>query len=142
MMKRKRRTRILVDGDPAVRRRLADSIRSSREVIELESPNNGLVMITMRETARRRLFHLGEVMVTEAKVEIDGTVGLGIITGDNPDAAADLAVIDAACNAGLPECDSWTAILAAEEARLGRVRRSEEARLLETRVRFETMDTD
>lgn len=140
-MRRKRRTRILVDGDPSVRRRLAAEIRDVHEVIELESPDNGLVMIKMRETARRSLFYLGEILVTESKVQVEGAIGLGIIAGDNPDAATDLAVIDAAYNAALPECTEWTGVLEAEERRLIESRATEETRLLETRVRFETMDS-
>lgn len=141
-MKRKRRTQILVDGDGALRRRLAEEIRAAHSVVELEQPENGLVMITMRETARRSLFHLGELLATECRVEVDGAIGLGIIAGDDPEAARDLAVIDGAFNAALPECDAWLESLEAEERRLATVRAAEETRLLETRVRFETMDAD
>lgn len=141
-MKRRRRTRILVDGDAALRRRLADEIRAAHEVKQLDRPENGLVMITMRETARRSLFHLGELLVCECRVEIDGAIGLGIIAGDDPDAARDLAVIDGAYTAALSECDAWMGLLEAEERRLMELRATEETRLLETRVSFETMDAD
>jgi len=141
-MKRKRRTRILVEGDPALRRQLAEEINAAHETVELEQPENGLIMITLRETARRSMFHLGEVMATECRVEVNGVIGLGIIAGDDPEAARDLAIIDGAYNAGLPECASWLELLEAEERRLAQVRVAEETRLLETRVRFETMDAD
>ena len=141
-MTRKRRTRTLVEGDPTFRHRLAAEVRAVHDVIELEAPNNGLVMIRMRETARKSVFYLGELLVTEAKVQIGGTIGLGIIAGDAHEAALDLAVIDAAWNARLPETQGWISLLEAEEARLGSEQAREETRLLETRVRFETMDVD
>ncbi len=56
-------------------------------------------MIKMRETAKRELFYLGEVLVTEAKVSINGTLGMGIVVGDNEELALNLAIIDCATNA-------------------------------------------
>ena len=141
-MKRKRRTEILVDGDPALRRQLADEIRHSHTVVEISPSQSGLVMLTARESARRSLFHLGEVLTTECRVQIGDAIGLGIIAGDNAQAARDLAVIDAAYRAELAECERWSPTLEAEEQRLTAARAADEARLLETRVRFESMDAD
>ena len=142
MIQRKRRTRILIDGSPALRRQLAAEITKAYRLLEVEEPNHGLTMIRMRETAHSSLFFLGEILVTEAKVQIEGVTGLGILAGDDPAAARDLAIIDAAYNAHLPQTSAWDELLAAEERRLTRKRDSYEARLSETRVRFETMDVD
>lgn len=99
-------------------------------------------MLTARESARRSLFHLGEVLTTGCRVQIGDAVGLGIIAGDDAQAAQDLAVIDAAYRAELAECERWDSALEAEEQRLIAARAADEARLLETRVRFESMDAD
>jgi alpha-D-ribose 1-methylphosphonate 5-triphosphate synthase subunit PhnG len=141
-MNRRRRTYILIEGDPALRSRLAREITDNHECIELDPPNHGLTMIKMRESARRTLFYLGEMLVTEAKVQVGAYVGLGLISGDRPKAAGDLAIIDAAYKAGLDETVGWEKRLLAEEERIEMRRSQEDASILETRVRFETMDVD
>jgi alpha-D-ribose 1-methylphosphonate 5-triphosphate synthase subunit PhnG len=139
-MHRARRTRILVLGSPGLRSRLASEVETSRGVREVAAAAEGLVMLTVREGARGRLFHLGEVLVTEAKAQLGEHLGIGIIAGHDPRAAWELAVIDAAYNAGDPACAGWTAVLEEEERRLGERRRLEEGRLLATRVDFASMD--
>jgi alpha-D-ribose 1-methylphosphonate 5-triphosphate synthase subunit PhnG len=80
------------------------------------------------------------MLVTEAKVQIAGAIGLGIIAGDNADAARALAVIDAAYNANLPETETWTDLLNDEKARLQEARARHEGQIARTRVNFETLD--
>jgi alpha-D-ribose 1-methylphosphonate 5-triphosphate synthase subunit PhnG len=142
VMTRRRRTRILVEGSPELRREFAAAIREGHAVVELAPPEPSLVMAKMRETAKRSLFYLGEVLVTEAKVRLDDTMGLGIIAGDRPEAALELAVIDAAFNAHLAICGTWQSRLEAEEQRLAESVERREARLLQTRVAFQRMDSD
>jgi alpha-D-ribose 1-methylphosphonate 5-triphosphate synthase subunit PhnG len=139
-MKRKQRTRILIDGPGALRTELATQIALRYKAVDLEAPNDGLVMVRMRDPARSATFHLGEVLVTEAKVQVEGVTGLGIVVGDHPETARELAIIDAAWNARLPETADWDAKLRDSEAEIYRGRLRESARLSETRVRFETMD--
>jgi alpha-D-ribose 1-methylphosphonate 5-triphosphate synthase subunit PhnG len=99
-----------------------------------------LVLATVRESARRSLFHLGEVLVTEAKVRVAGVPGLGLIQGRDPEAALDLATIDAAWSARLPMVPEWIVRLEAEEAALEARLDREQASLATTRVEFETLD--
>ena len=137
---RKRRTRVLVLGDPSLRRELADEVRAAVVVEQTLAPRLGLVLATVRESARQSLFHLGEVLVTEAKVRVAGVPGLGLIQGRDPDSALDLAVIDAAWSAGLPLVAAWTARLQSAEADLEAKLDREQASLAATRVEFETLD--
>jgi alpha-D-ribose 1-methylphosphonate 5-triphosphate synthase subunit PhnG len=97
-------------------------------------------MIKARETAKNGLFYIGELLVTEAKVQVEGRIGIGIIAGDEPEAARDLAIIDAAFNAGLEEASGWDERLLEEEARMLRREMDEAARVGRTRVVFESMD--
>lgn len=141
-MTRRRRTEVLIEGDPTLRVRLAREVRDRHQVEILEPASPGLVMLKMRESARRGLFYLGEMTTTEAKVRVAGAVGLGIIAGDEPEAALDLAIIDAACVAALPLTAGWDAVLeAADEARR-REAGLEAASVLQTRVDFQIMDTE
>lgn len=141
-MTRRRRTRILIDGSPELRRAFSSAIRESHAVVEVASPEPSLVMAKIRETAKRSLFYLGEVLVTEAKVRLGHTMGLGLIAGDREEAALDLAVIDAAFNAGLEICQEWHSRLEDEERCLAEAEESRQAQLLQTRVAFQRMDSD
>jgi alpha-D-ribose 1-methylphosphonate 5-triphosphate synthase subunit PhnG len=139
-MNRARRTRILVQATRELSRDLAEEVLRSHEVQELESPDHGLVMAKIRESARASLFYLGDVLITEAKVRIGEAVGIGLVAGDAPEQAKDLAVIDAAYNASLPLTLAWERRLVAEEAVVESEERSGEARIQRTLVSFESMD--
>ncbi|WP_409342841.1 phosphonate C-P lyase system protein PhnG [Paenibacillus sp. MBLB4367] len=141
-MKRKQRTEILINGSGAVAAALAQEIKERHEVTTVEEPNHGLVMVKVRETAQKSLFYLGEVLVTECKVRIGGRIGVGILKGDEPERAYDLAVIDAAYEAGLKETAAWTEALLSEAGRIAEERKAFAAGVLRTKVNFETMDTD
>lgn len=141
MIDRHRRTRILIEGDRGLAPGLSARIRESHSVSTLEEPNEGLVMVRMRESAKNGSFNLGEVLVTEAKALMGETIGIGIVVGHEPELALSLAVIDAAFAAGIPECAAIEADLLAEEARIAGRDSSEAAAILKTRVDFQTMDT-
>jgi len=137
---RARRTRILVQAAEEVRARCAADVLAAHDVREVQPPTETLVMLTARDTARGSLFHPGELLVTEARARIGEHVGLGIAAGSCAQKAWELAVIDAAYTAGVPECATWEQPLQEEEQRLQREREKEDARILQTRVEFETMD--
>jgi len=139
-MERARRTRILIEGSAELRRGLRRSVEESRSITTVEEARGGLVMMKMRETSKNSLFYIGELLVTEAKVQIEGRIGIGIIAGDDPEAAFDLAIIDAAFNAGLEESSRWEQLLAAEESRIAGRQALEAERIDRTRVSFESMD--
>jgi phosphonate C-P lyase system protein PhnG len=59
-------------------------------------PVAGLLMMNIRESGGT-VFHLGEVLVTQAEVKRNGQTGIGCSMGDRPDAALALACLDALC---------------------------------------------
>jgi alpha-D-ribose 1-methylphosphonate 5-triphosphate synthase subunit PhnG len=140
-MNRRRRTRILVDGNPELSEILANEAAESLSIVDVDAPSGGLVMMRMRDTARNDAFFLGEVMVTEAKVRIGGTVGIGMVCGNNTSMARNLAIIDAAYNSGSEIVWKWTERLEAEEKQITERKRLEAAQILKTRVDFSTMET-
>lgn len=140
-MRRRERTRILIEGSSELRARFAREMLNQHSVVTVAEPSAGLVMTQMRETAKQSRFYLGEILVTEAKVRIGESIGLGIIAGDDAEAAYELAVIDAGFNAGVAPEKRWLPELEAESRRIANSRASEDARILKTRVDFQTMDT-
>ncbi len=139
-MERRMRTEILIRGERGLAARLAAQARETELVEEVEAPNEGLVMLKLRETARNGLFYLGEVLVTEAKAMIRGRIGLGMVRGSEPQLARDLAVIDAAYMAAIPQTVAWEALLVEEATRVEKARAAADAISLSTKVDFHSMD--
>src|SRR5436190_11484789 len=102
-MKRKRRTEILINGSQNIVEEMAREIQQGYQVKVIQEPENGLVMMKARETSKKTLFYFGEVHVTECKVQILQSIGIGIVKGDQPILAYQLAIIDAAFEEKLPE---------------------------------------
>ncbi|MCG8481817.1 MAG: phosphonate C-P lyase system protein PhnG [Clostridia bacterium] len=141
-MKRRQRTEILVNGSINVAKKMAEEIMEHYHVKTIEEPNNGLVMIEMRETAKKNLFYLGEMFVTEAKVQVQDSLGIGMVYGNCPELAYYLAVVDAAYNADLKEAGGWSELLLEEEKNIKMKKDKEQAKILKTTVNFETMDVE
>lgn len=139
-MKRRNRTEILIQEKGHLAKTLAETITAAYECREITAPKYGMTMIKMRETAKNSLFYMGEVLVTEAKVEIGNRIGIGIVAGMEVELAKHLAIIDAAYKADLPETILWEPqlITAGDEIRKEKARR--QAELIGTKVNFETME--
>ena len=119
--------------------KLGQEILINYPVKSSEEPNNGLVMVKVRETAKRHLFYLGEVFITECKVMVNGHLGIGMVKGHEPELVYNLAVIDAAYNAELPETKEWTKALLCEDDLIQQNHEALKSKILKTKVNFETM---
>ncbi|AFM40715.1 phosphonate C-P lyase system protein PhnG [Desulfosporosinus acidiphilus SJ4] len=139
-MIRKRRTKTLIEGSAKVSAKLAQEIVKAYDVKTIEESNNSLVMVKVRESAQKSLFYLGEVLITECKVMVAESLGIGIVKGYEPTLAYNLAIIDAAYNAGLPETKEWTDVLLLEEVLIKEKYEALKKKVLKTKVNFDTMD--
>jgi len=140
MKRRRRRTEILIQGDGQLAQKFAESIVDIYEFREIMAPQYGMTMIKMRETAKNSLFYIGEVLITEAKVEVNNRIGIGIVVGMKDELAQYLAIIDAAYKAELPETNTWETYLIESENQIRKERAKKQAELFETKVNFETME--
>ncbi|MFJ5624220.1 phosphonate C-P lyase system protein PhnG [Peribacillus loiseleuriae] len=139
-MKRKERTEILIQGSATIAKDFAKEIEMRYTVNVIQQPENGLVLLKARETAKKSLFYLGELLVTECKVQIHDLIGIGIVKGHQEELAYCLAVIDAAYQAGLIETRVWSHILEREKENIQKNRQELNQSTLRTKVSFETMD--
>ncbi|MED1605172.1 phosphonate C-P lyase system protein PhnG [Cytobacillus kochii] len=138
-MNRKRRTTILVKAGASLAKEMAREVTEHYDVKEIVAPRNGLTMLKVRETAKQSLFYLGEVLMTETMVEIEGSLGKGMVIGLEEEWSRDLAIIDAAYGAKLPIIARWNQLLQAKEEAIINQENKEQAKLMETKVSFETM---
>lgn len=81
--------------------------------IEVLENRTGLVMLPMRDTAQGTHFHLGEVLMSEARIRAGNQEGYGMRRGRDLEAAMAMAVVDAAVALGVSAAEC-AAFLAAE----------------------------
>ncbi|MER6979923.1 phosphonate C-P lyase system protein PhnG, partial [Streptomyces carpinensis] len=61
----------------------------------VKPPKTGLVMMQVREPVAEERFFLGEVLVTEATVDLDGALGWSMREGDDRVTVLAAAILDA-----------------------------------------------
>ncbi|MBN1647281.1 MAG: phosphonate C-P lyase system protein PhnG [Spirochaetales bacterium] len=141
-MDRKIRTRILAEDKTGLASTLSALIQGRHKITEVQPPKEGLVMIRLREQARNTLFYFGEVLVTEARVRINGSPGLGIVQGLQADLARDMAIVDAACAAGVPELAEIEERLQEAGIRNEQLAADKRGKVMKTRVSFSSMQKE
>ncbi len=139
-MNRRERTRILIESKNNVAQKIADDIRQNYEINIIQEPENGLTMVKVRETAKKQLFYLGEVIIIEAKCNIDGVIGIGIVANDDEDLVLNLAIIDAAYNKEIKEIDKYDRMLEEEKINIDKYQEEINQEILQTKVDFTTMN--
>lgn len=136
-MDKKRLFRIMAKADKEDIASLARELKEKYSIIVIKEPEKMLTMVKMRDPVRRSLFYIGEVMVSEAIVEIDGTKGIAVVMGDDFDKTLDMAIIDAACNKDI--FDGERMLLELEKAQMD-LEMKENAMHMKTMVSFDSMD--
>ena len=138
-MDKRRLTKILAKADRRIVAELSAEIQAVHSPAIVKEPGKTLAMIKMREPVRQSLFYIGEVIVSEASVEIDGVSGVAVLMGDDTDKALDMAIIDAAINKGVFR--AMKKLLELEKEQNTRVMK-ENAMHLKTMVNFESLDQE
>ena len=118
---------------------LASGIKKYYQPVIVKEPAKTLTMIKVRDPVRRGMFYIGEVIVCEAQVEIDGEPGLSVMMGDDEEKALNAAIIDAAVNKGVFGDIETLTIL---EEKQNQCMMRENALYLRTMVNFESMDQE
>jgi alpha-D-ribose 1-methylphosphonate 5-triphosphate synthase subunit PhnG len=136
-MDKKRLFKIMTKADPAVIAALAETIQNTYDITVVKEPSKTLAMVRLRESVKSSLFYIGEVIVTEAVVELEGARGIAVSMGDNFDKTLHMAMIDAACNKGVFTDDG---VLFDLERTQTELERKENAMHLRTMVSFASMD--
>lgn len=138
-MDKKRLTKILAKTDRNTVAALSAEIQKSYAPVIIKEPGKTLTMIKMREPVKQSLFYLGEVIVCEASVEIDGVNGIAVLMGDDTEKTLDMAIIDAAVNKGV--FTQMDLLLQLEKEQTDQIMR-ENAMHLKTMVNFNSMDQE
>jgi alpha-D-ribose 1-methylphosphonate 5-triphosphate synthase subunit PhnG len=138
-VEKKRLSKILAKTDSATVAALADKIRKTHDITVIKPPSKTLAMIKMREPVKSSLFYIGEIIVTEAVVLLDGAKGIAVSMGEDYDKALHMAVIDAAINKGVFTDQAFLFDLEKTQLELDE---KVNAMHLRTMVNFASMDTE
>ncbi len=82
-------------------RALADELLADLPPVTVLTNRTGLVMLPYTDTTQGTVFHLGEVLVSEAHIRMGEVEGYAMVTGRDTLHALAAAVIDAAYTSGL-----------------------------------------
>lgn len=99
----------------------------------------GLVMVKVKDGVYQEKFYIGEVLITECSVHLNGSLGMGIIQGDEPRKAYAMAVIDAVFNNEEIDKRELIDILKVWEEEIEDSYIEEKAMVEGSKVKFETM---
>jgi alpha-D-ribose 1-methylphosphonate 5-triphosphate synthase subunit PhnG len=139
-MKTALRTKILVEGNPELATAFTERIERGHRVKVERPPAKSLALVKARDSASMALFYAGEILLTECTVTVNDTIGFGAVMGDDPDKAYELAVVDAAFRAELPETAEWIGQMLEEEESIRRKHLQEQAAVLRSKVDFGTLE--
>jgi len=105
----------------------------------VKPPKTGLVVMQVREPVAEERFFLGEVLVTECTVDLDGALGWSMREGDDRVAALAGAVLDAVVAAAHPAAPEVLALCDRVVARRDAARLAEWDEIASTVVEFEDL---
>lgn len=92
---------VLAQADPkVVKDFVEDTILKQVTAVTTRRNRVGSLMVPGRDTVTGIPFHLGEALIAEAEIEVDGSVGYAACLGRDLEFAVAIAVVDAVVQAG------------------------------------------
>jgi alpha-D-ribose 1-methylphosphonate 5-triphosphate synthase subunit PhnG len=128
---------ILARADADRLKAFAEPLIADLGEVEVLENRTGLVMLPMRDTAQGVHFHLGEVLMSEARISAAGLEGYGMRRGRDLEAAMAMALVDLIVALGLHH-DICTAFVDAEAQAQADEDEATLKRVEATRVNMET----
>jgi len=137
-MNREERFEIIAVSEKASILELAEEILKDTEVKILKE-QTGMIMARASDSVVGAVFNLGEVLVTEAEVEIGGEKGYAMVLGMEPEKACAGAILDAAVETNHPLKNKISETLEEERKKTKERKRKLWGVVKPTKVEFEVM---
>lgn len=138
-MKKRRLSYILAHTRVEKLEGIVEELSKKYEISKVKEPEMGLVMVKVKDGVYQEKFYIGEVLITECSVHLNGSLGMGIIQGDEPRKAYAMAVIDAVFNNEEIDKTELMNILKVWEEEIEDSYIEEKAMVEGSKVKFETM---
>ncbi|MEM9832716.1 MAG: phosphonate C-P lyase system protein PhnG [Bacteroidota bacterium] len=130
---------ILVEGDLNRIKEFTATAEQQFTIKVTKPPTIALTMVRAQDSVEAQEFYLGEALMTEAEVVIDGITGIGLCLGDEPQRAYCMAVVDALLQGSSAFKQEIEQFLKQEEVAILRQEQQEQAQILRTQVDFKLM---
>jgi alpha-D-ribose 1-methylphosphonate 5-triphosphate synthase subunit PhnG len=127
----------LARANPERLKAFSETLIPDLGAIEVIQSRTGLVMLPMRDTAQGTVFHLGEVLVSEAHIQSGDAQGYGMVRGHDLELSMAMALVDLACALGV-QPEACAAFIDREAAALDTADAQTLRRVEATRVDMET----
>jgi alpha-D-ribose 1-methylphosphonate 5-triphosphate synthase subunit PhnG len=101
-----------------------------------------MTMIRAEDSVEGQPFYLGEALISECEVNVDGQPGFGICLGDEPVRSYCIAVIDALLQLSDARLARVNAFLQEQEKQVAARRQSEYKHIQRTKVDFKLMEEE
>jgi phosphonate C-P lyase system protein PhnG len=105
-----------------------------------KAPSICLAMVPAEDSLEAQKFYLGEALVTECEVTVDGNLGFGLCLGEQPVRAYCIAFIDALMHGNASAHPELVAFLAEQGQRVSRRDQDEYDLIMQTKVDFKLME--
>ena len=126
--------------------RLVEFITKHESNLSIEiviAPKLGMTMVQAEDSIDFQPFYLGEVLITECQISVNGQLGYGYCMGDAPQRAYCIAIIDALLHSEVPTLlKEVEHFIAAEKELLLQQKLEEYNQVLKTKVDFKIMEQD
>lgn len=118
------------------------SLEPSFELKIVKSPSISMVMVQAEDSVEFQEFYLGEALVTECELLVNGQRGLGICLGDEPVRCYCIAFIDAITQLPGVNLENVNAFLNEQYHLIMKAEQLEYNQVLRTRVDFKLMEQE
>jgi alpha-D-ribose 1-methylphosphonate 5-triphosphate synthase subunit PhnG len=117
-------------------------IETQTAVQVVRHPAVGTTMIRAEDSVEGQPFYLGEALITECELNVDGQAGFGLCLGDEPVRCYCMAFVDALLSLSDRRLPRVKAFLAEQEALIARRMATEQGHIQRTKVDFKLMEEE
>jgi alpha-D-ribose 1-methylphosphonate 5-triphosphate synthase subunit PhnG len=133
---------ILCECDAAALEAFVRELESRHEIRIIRQPAVCMTMVRAEDSVESQPFYLGEVLVTDCEVQVDGQAGYGLCMGDEPVRCYCMAVIDALLLSNGDTATGVRVFLDGQATLIADRQRLEYHLIQQTKVDFKLMEQD
>jgi alpha-D-ribose 1-methylphosphonate 5-triphosphate synthase subunit PhnG len=133
---------ILCECTPDALETFVRELESHHTVQIIRQPAVCMTMVRAEDSVEAQPFYLGEVLVTDCEVQVDGQAGYGLCMGDEPVRCYCMAVIDALLLSDGPQVNQVRSFLEGQAVLIADRQRLEYNLIQRTKVDFKLMEQD
>lgn len=138
-MKKRRLSYILAHTNIENLKKEVEKLENLYRVSTVKEPEMGLTMVKVKDGVYKEKFYIGELLITECSVHLDGILGMGIVQGDDPERAYLMGVIDAAFNSEKVDKGELLKVIESWEKTIKDIYIEEKSMVEGSKVKFNTM---